>query len=42
MKFLSIPLDPVMHTNIGLVWKKGRYVTSQMSEFIEFAKGYWN
>lgn len=42
MKFRSIPLNPIMHTDIGLVWKKGRYVTSQMSEFIEFAKGYWN
>ena len=40
-KFVAIPLEPSLSTNIGLVWKKGRYVTSQMHDFIEFAQNYW-
>jgi DNA-binding transcriptional LysR family regulator len=40
-KYKAIPFEPSINTNIGLVWKKGRYVTSQMHDFIEFAQNYW-
>lgn len=40
-KYKSIPLDPPMKTDIGIVWKKGRYMTAQMQEFIQFSQSYW-
>lgn len=42
MKYKSIPLDPPLMTDVGIVWKKGRYVTSQIQQFINFSKKYWN
>lgn len=38
----GIPLSPPLHTDIGIVWKKGRYISAQMQDFIYFAKKYWN
>ncbi len=40
-KYKAIPFDPPIKTNIGIVWKKGRYVTSQMQNFIKFSQKYW-
>ena len=41
LKYKAIPFEPSVCSDIGLVWKKGRYVTSQMHEFIRFAQDYW-
>lgn len=41
LKYKSIPFEPSITSNIGLVWKKGRYVTSQMHDFIKFSQHYW-
>lgn len=41
-KYKAIPLVPPMRTDIGIVWKKGRYITSQMQAFIRFSQNYWN
>lgn len=41
-KFKAIPLVPPLKTDIGIVWKKGRYITSQMQDFIQFSQNYWN
>ena len=40
-KYKAIPFDPPIKTDIGIVWKKGRYVTSQMQNFIKFSQKYW-
>ena len=32
----GIPLDPPIPVNIGLVWKKGKYVNNHMQKFIDF------
>ncbi len=40
-KFVSIPLAPPVTTDIGIVWKKGRYMTNQMQNFISFASDYY-
>ncbi|MBU5479582.1 LysR family transcriptional regulator [Eubacterium sp. MSJ-13] len=40
-KYKAIPLQPPLKTDIGIVWKKGRYITSQMQTFIQFAQNYW-
>ena len=31
-----------MKTDIGIVWKKGRYLTTQMQNFITFVKKYYD
>lgn len=41
-KFKAIPLVPPLKTDIGIAWKKGRYITPQMQEFIQFAESYWS
>lgn len=40
-KYKAVPLVPPMKTDIGIVWKKGRYITSQMQDFIRFSQNYW-
>lgn len=40
-KFKGIPLSSPIKTNIGIVWKKGRYMTEQMQHFIEFSSHYF-
>lgn len=40
-KFKAIPLDPPLKADIGIVWKKGRYITTQMQQFIHFSKKYY-
>lgn len=41
-KYRAIPLDPPLKTNIGIVWKKGRHLSNQMQNFIQFARKYYN
>lgn len=33
---VGIPIDPPILTNIGLVWKKGKYVSNRMQKFLDF------
>ena len=35
-------MEPPMKTDIGIVWKKGRYLTTQMQNFITFVKKYYD
>ena len=35
---VGIPLDPPVGINVGLVWKKGKYVTEEMQKFIAFTE----
>lgn len=36
--FIKIPIVPLITQDIGLVWKKGKYINSSVSCFISFAK----
>ncbi len=40
-QYKAVPLEPPLKTDIGIVWKKGRYITAQMQRFISFAKEYY-
>lgn len=40
-QYRAIQLDPPLKTDIGIVWKKERYITAQMQQFISFAKKYY-
>lgn len=42
LKFKAIPLDPPIKTDIGIVWKKGRHLSTQMQSFIQFSTKYYN
>jgi DNA-binding transcriptional LysR family regulator len=33
---IGIPIDPPIQANIGLVWKKGKYVSNHMQKFLDF------
>ncbi|MGN0906876.1 MAG: LysR family transcriptional regulator [Bullifex sp.] len=35
--FIAIPLDPPVPVNIGMIWKKGKYITAQTKTFMDFA-----
>ena len=37
----GIPIRPEIQTRIGLVWKKGKYITGQMRSFIRFCERYY-
>ena len=37
---IGIPLTPPINTRIGLVWKKGKYLSKGLEEFLHFAKNY--
>ena len=39
-ELVGIPLDPVLDTRIGLVWKRGRYLSGGMQEFLKFSRDY--
>lgn len=36
--YIGIPLDPPLYANVGLVWKKGRFVSHEMQLFIQFVR----
>lgn len=40
-ELIGIPLKGEMNTRIGLVWKKGRYTTKGMTEFLDFCRKYY-
>lgn len=35
-ELVGIPMDPPLHTKIGMVWKKGKYVSAEMEQLIKF------
>ena len=37
----GIPIDPEIPTRIGLVWKKGKYISSHTQAFIRFCERYY-
>jgi DNA-binding transcriptional LysR family regulator len=37
----GIPIEPEIPTRIGLVWKKGKYISSQAQTFIRFCERYY-
>ena len=39
---VGMPLDPPIHVNVGIVWKKGKYVTGEMQKFIAFTEEYYH
>lgn len=37
---IGIPIEPPIEQEIGLVWKKGKYIKSSVEKFIDFTKKY--
>ena len=37
----GIPLSPEIHTRAGLVWRRGRYISSGMQKFLDFCREYY-
>ncbi len=37
-ELIGIPLDPPVETRVGLVWRRGRYMTAGMRAFLDFCK----
>lgn len=37
---VGIPLDPPMRTKVSLVWKRGEYLSSNLSCFIQFVSAF--
>lgn len=37
-EYVALPLVPPLTVNIGIVWKKGRYVSNEMRQFISFTQ----
>lgn len=40
--FIGIPMKPSIKQNVGLVWKKGKYLSSNFKKLITFTKDYFN
>lgn len=38
--FIKIPIIPLISQDIGLVWKKGKYINSGVEKFISFTRKY--
>ena len=38
---VGIPLDPPLKSDIGLVWKKGKYLNSHIKAFLDFTQAYY-
>ena len=36
-----IPLDPPIRIKIGMVWKKGKYISNDMQKFLNFTRRYY-
>ena len=41
-ELIGIPVVPSIDMRIGLVWKKGKYISSHTESFIRFCKKYYN
>lgn len=39
-EFIQLPIVPQIRQDIGLVWKKGKYISSRVEKFISFTKKY--
>lgn len=39
--FVGIPLDPPIRVDIGIIWKKGKYISNDMQKFLTFTKKYY-
>ena len=37
----GIPLSPPIHIKIGMVWKKGKYISGDMQTFLNFTRMYY-
>ena len=37
----GIPMDPPLYTRIGMIWKKGRYITDEIQQLIQFCEEYY-
>jgi DNA-binding transcriptional LysR family regulator len=37
-KCVGIPLEPAINVDVGLIWKKGKYITGEMQKFISFTE----
>ncbi len=37
----GIPLDPPLKADIGMVWKKGKYISNDMKRFLNFTEEYY-
>lgn len=40
-EIIGIPLDPPLETKVGLVWKRGRYMSKGLETFLSFCKEYY-
>lgn len=38
---IGIPLDPPIKVSVGMIWKKGRYISNDMHKFLNFTKKYY-
>ncbi len=34
--YIAIPLDLLLPVKVGIIWKKGKYITSDMKKFLTF------
>lgn len=41
LDIIGIPLAPPIHVKIGMVWKKSKYISSDMQKFLNFTKKYY-
>ena len=39
-EIVSLPIDPAITSKIGLVWKKGTFLTNRISSFVDFITAY--
>ncbi|MCR5303906.1 MAG: LysR family transcriptional regulator [Lachnospiraceae bacterium] len=39
---IGLPLNPEITTRAGLVWRRGRYVSSGIKKFLDFCKSYYS
>lgn len=37
----GIPLSPPIRIKIGMIWKKGKYISDNMQKFLNFTKMYY-
>lgn len=40
-EYVGVSLDPPVNVKVGMVWKKGKYITAEMQKFIAFTKEYY-
>lgn len=40
-QIIGIPLSPPIHIRIGMIWKKGKYISGDMQTFLNFTRMYY-